>query len=64
MKGLDDAATLIGAASASPSPELRTLYCARARLLLAEALEQFTALQRHLDAIEAELVRTGRDPAC
>lgn len=57
MKGLDDAATLLGAASASTSPELRTLYCARAHLLLGEALEQFTLLQRHLEAIEAELVR-------
>ena len=56
---LEDARTLLGAASASAAPELRLLYCGRARLLLAEALDELTRLQSHLAAIEQELVRTG-----
>ena len=60
MSGLlEDARTLLGAASASAAPEFRILYAARARAVLAEALEELTRLQRHLDAIEAEIARTG-----
>ncbi len=60
MSGLlEDTRTLLGAASASAAPEFRIVYAARARLLLAEALDELKRLQSHLAAIEQELARTA-----
>jgi hypothetical protein len=66
VSAIDDARKCLGAASASNDRGLRIIYSAEARLHMANALAELASLQLHLDAIEAELVRTapaktGRD---
>lgn len=54
---LEQAAALLGAATRAGDLEARTLYAARARMLVERLADRIAILRRGVEAVEGELVR-------
>lgn len=57
---LSDARALLGAASTTSDPDLRALYCGKARAMYVQLMSDAQAFGGELAAVEAELLRAAK----